>query len=189
MRPEGNWPSTLKLNDKQRIYLDDRLYEVKFSFVPAAKGADVLAEFKPARTETGRLQIDGKFIHRLALTDRGAQTDAVYTTPTAEVEIPAGNWLISEVVLKGRNETYTLKDAVTDTVSVKPGETAKLAVGGPLRNAADIQRQGTRTYVFNFKVVDQAGRVYKNSSNTREKPRLEILKGGKQVIAASFEYG
>ena len=139
-----------------------------------------------ANEPNGVVKIEGKHIKRLVLL--GEHKTETLTNLNESVEIPAGKYQISEIVLQDDYicRQYDLFKSSSE-INVKENETAVLKFGGPLTQILKIERRGN-SLELSYKLQGIGGENY--SEQRREKaPQFRVFKGDVQIGSGTFAYG
>lgn len=157
---------------------------------------------QPSRAATGQLNIEGQAIERLMLRKNvasisvGSNNLVVLHRPGPSVQVPAGQYWIEEIELRGGyccNPPRRILDGLTgqsqdgELLSIGPDKPCRLKIGGPLEPRALAIRQG-RTLRIAYELHDADGRMYV-ARGAKNPPRFVIFSGGQVIGSGSFEYG
>ena len=154
------------------------LCAVLFLLHPSAAGRSQGAETKPAAPHdapaVGRLSIEGEAIERLVLEKRQrsgpweGDNRITLDRPAASVEIPAGEYRVQQVHLRGGyrcDPPARVVDGITGQTrelgwfTVTPDKPYVLRVGAPLKPTLKVVREG-RTLWMAYDLLDRSGREF-----------------------------
>jgi hypothetical protein len=169
------------------IFLDGHAFNIGFAFKHGETGAVVEAVFSETNIPFGTLNVAARgcsYVHLsnslvTAVLDAGASTSS----------IPAGTYRITGCVLdQAPGVLYQPSFIRCDrTVVVKPGETASLAIGLPLRNTVQVNRERNQLRLI-YQLLGQAGEQYEYY-NWRDRPRFAIWNGPVRIGTGALPFG
>jgi hypothetical protein len=169
------------------IFLDGHAFNIGFAFKHGETGAVVEAVFSETNIPFGTLNVAARgcsYVHLsnslvTAVLDAGASTSS----------IPAGTYRITGCVLdQVPGVLYQPSFIRCDrTVVVKPGETASLAIGLPLRNTVQVNRERNQLRLI-YQLLGQAGEQYEYY-NWRDRPRFAIWNGPVRIGTGTLPFG
>jgi hypothetical protein len=154
---------------------------------------------KPAEKQAlCELRIEGQSIESLTLD--GAP--GPFERPGKVLHLPAGWYLVSEVILEGgyqhdaviffprKTSEERWFRANKGAFELTPEQPYTLKVGGPLLPKAEVTRQG-KCLKLSYDLVDAEGRSYRKNDNTDRSspPRFKVCKGEREIGSGTFEYG
>lgn len=146
------------------------------------------AEPAPPATDAAacRLNIVGESIETLTLTNQAGVAKQL-NRPGSSVSLPAGQYRISQVELKGGYRCRAAGTGKNDLFRLVAGKSHQLEVGAPLAPSVQVTRQG-RLLKIDYQLLDAAGRSYTGPRAT-DPPGFTVLKDGREIGAGTFEYG
>ena len=169
------------------IFLDGHAFNIGFAFKHGETGAVVEAVFSETNIPFGTLNVAARgcsYVHLsnslvTAVLDAGASTSS----------IPAGTYRITGCVLdQAPGVLYQPSFIRCDrTVVVKPGETASLAIGLPLRNTVQVNRERNQLRLT-YQLLGQAGEQYEYY-NWRDRPRFAVWNGPVRIGTGALPFG
>lgn len=133
-----------------------------------------------------QLNIVGKFVEKLVLVDEAGHTKQL-NQPGPSVTLPAGQYRVSQVELKGGFQCTVAGTEESDLFRLTPDEPHELQVGAPLNPSAKVTRQG-RLLELDYQLLDVSGHSYTNQDRENP-PRFTVHKNGQEIGSGSFEYG
>jgi hypothetical protein len=160
---------------------------------------------KPSPRPTGQLNIEGQGIEQIILErrveERGAprffdpNDTVVLQRPGPSVSVPVGEYWLQKVELLGgyscilprRIDDRTGQVVDGEPVSIRPGDSWLLRIGGPLKWGVSAVRQGRTLQVGCF-LFDRNNRMCSRPS-AQKPPRFTIYCDNRVVGSGSFEYG
>ena len=189
--PASNAISSLPLPES--IFLDGRCYEVGFEFKKSENPSPSLrCTLREKTVSTGRLRIEGKWVHRLVLGDGEI---LILPEPVEGIAVvPTGNYTVRQCNLKYDKEKPVISPTRLNEIKVTVSEDGEniLRIGGPLNSQVNIQRMG-KVLKFDYELVGAGGEKYDARQITNyddsKKPSVAIYKGDMQVGSGNFEYG
>ena len=137
--------------------------------------------------ELGELHLEGEYVERLVLRRKDGPTQS-FDHPGETVRLPAGEYRLQDVRLKGG---YTYRSLGTSTykwVTVDEDKPAAFKVGAPLKQTVKMQRQGP-LLVINYELTGAGGETYNSVINNSKRPMFTVFKGDKEVATGEFEFG
>lgn len=179
-------------NIPQSVFLDGRLYDIKFDFRKENAGfAALWCTLEERQAPVGTLQIKGQWIEQLVLGD--GRMLVLSELSDQPVTVPAGELKIKQFALKFAPDKPAVSvDRLNKTVSIAEGVQSELVIGGPLKSTVDISRRGTILY-FSYGLVGSGGERYNVGQLTgydRSKPpTVAVYKGDTRLASGKFEYG
>jgi len=135
---------------------------------------------------TGVLKLEGKDVDYLALQREGASPEGI-TRPEETIELPAGEYQLREVRLKGGYTCNSMGVSGGEWVTVATDRPATLKVGGPVVPAVKVQRQG-RILRLSYELRGVGGEAYTGGDRSKP-PTFAVYKGQKEVASGKLEYG
>lgn len=145
-----------------------------------------LCEARDQKSTLGELRLEGKHIERMALRRNDGHME-VFNNPGETVKLPAGQYLLQDIRLKGG---YTRQTTMrrNNRVVISEGEPALLKVGGPLKQTISVRRQGSILQLA-YSLTGVGGETYAAVRNAGKRPAFAIYKGEKKIGAGEFEFG
>jgi len=153
---------------------------------PVLLSAESEPEQPSADPTACQLNIAGKFIEELVLVDEAGHTKQL-NQPGPSVTLPAGQYRVSQVELKGGFLCTVVGTEESDSFRLTPDEPHELQVGAPLNPNAKVTRQG-RLLELDYQLLDASGHNYTNQDRENP-PRFTVHKNGQEIGSGSFEYG
>jgi hypothetical protein len=132
----------------------------------------------------GELKLEGKDVERLVLRRNDGHTE-IPTNPGQIIRLPAGEYLLQDVRLKG---AYTRsRSAVNERITIRAGQQELVKVGAPLVPTIKVQRQG-RILRLSYDLLGVGGESYTGGDRSTP-PTFTVYKGDKQITSGQFEFG
>jgi hypothetical protein len=183
-------PGAKSLPPMKHLFFDGAQHEV--SLVPGPEGT-WLFSLREITAPMGQLILDGTMIQRLVLLGgEEGKGRVVVLEPrgSAPLSVPAGTYDLQRITLAS---DLGLFEAVRrEDLAVEEAQSVSLAVGGPLNNAATVQRRGG-SLVLNYALKGRGGEEYEvptaSLSNRDHRARAAIFRGERCVASGRFEYG
>jgi hypothetical protein len=150
------------------------------------------ARTKPAETpSTGELVLRGKHIQSLVLVGKHGERRVV-GSPN-RVSLPAGQYGVQEIQLKGGYCSYGDSDLPTDgppshLLTIAAGKSCRPKFGAPLNPSVKVKREG-RLLTIDYVLLDGDGRKYRHPDYDRSPPTFTVYHGDRSVGSGKFEYG
>jgi hypothetical protein len=174
----------------EEVFLDCRNWVVSYEFATKDEQTYVRARFKETSKPTGKLKIEGQFIHYLTLKKDKNSSMAVLERPEGEVVLPVGNYEIGQVYLDGgKAGLFELRDYPQGNLAIEENKSATLTIGGPLNNSVEVRRIG-RVLQFNYKLKGIDGKIYKTiDTKDKKAPTFTIFRGDSEIGSGTFGFG
>ena len=135
-------------------------------------------------TVLGELKLEGKHIERLVLRRNDGHAET-FNNPEETIRLPAGEYLLQEVRLKGAYIRNRLGGG--ERIMVRQGQQEVLKVGAPLIPTLSVQRQG-RILVMSYELLGAGSEAYTGGDRSKP-PTFAVYKGQKEVASGQFEFG
>jgi hypothetical protein len=176
----------------RHLFFHGQAYRVSVaSATPSGKPAYRL-ELTIEQPKLGRLELTGKNIHRLLLSN--PNYTAIWDTPAPLVTAPVGDYSQSEVVLQ-QGQLQACRDSFaqyghpSEKINVGSEKTAALNIGGPLTNSVSLRRQGDRLEL-SYRLLGTDTNAYRLLHPDRTKPPgFTIRRGTQELFSGQFEFG
>jgi len=201
---DGNAESPGYFSTPRSVFVGDRCYDLALTPSPQADGrAGLTCTLTERDVPTGTLAIKGQWVHRLALEDKSPPADGrgilnMIVIPQLSADsatVPAGTYSVEKFTLQpgGDKPAFSpMSWGWEKSVTVTEGQTAELAIGGPLKQTVDVSRTGS-TLTFSYALTGAGGEPYDlrqlHNFDYNKKPSVAIYKGDMQLATGSFEYG
>ena len=169
------------------IFLDGHAFNISFAFKPGETGAVVEAVFSETNIPFGTLNVAARGCSYVHLSN--SLVTAVLDAGVSTSSIPAGTYRITGCVLDNTPGLLYQPSFIRcdRTVVVKPGETASLAIGLPLRNTVQVTRE-RNLLRLNYRLLGQAGEQYEYY-NWRDRPRFAVWNGPVRIGTGALPFG
>ena len=151
-------------------------------FAAAIAGAD-----KGPGALAARLEIEGKFVEKLALENRRGVL-RVIERPGPSWSLPAGQYRVREVHLRGGFRCNLFPDAEQGWFTLSEEEPYQLDVGAPLTPKVKVTRR-LRVLTLQYQLLDAGGRDYGTEQQTVPPPQFAVYSGDRKIGSGAFEYG
>jgi len=135
----------------------------------------------------GEIKLQGENIEYLVLVRKGGHRETI-SRPKGTVKLPAGEYRLHEVRLRGGYICRSSRTPVGDWITVAEDKPAVLKVGGPLKHSVRVQQQG-RILVLNYGLHGVGGEIYTARLNRSKPPTFTVYKGDKKIASDKFEFG
>jgi len=132
----------------------------------------------------GELKLEGKHIERLVLRRNDGHAET-FNNPGEIITLPAGEYLLQEVRLKGAYARNRLSGG--EQIMVRAGQQEVLKVGAPLVPTIKVQRQG-RILRLSYELLGAGGETYTGGDRSKP-PTFAVYKGQKKIASDKFEFG
>ena len=169
------------------IFLDGHAFNIGFAFKHGETGAVVEAVFSETNIPFGTLNVAARGCSYVQLSN--SLVTAVLDAGASTSSIPAGTYRITGCILdQAPGVLYQPSFIRCDrTVVVKPGETASLAIGLPLRNTVRVNRERNQLRLI-YQLLGQAGEQYEYY-NWHNRPRFAIWNGPAKIGTGALPFG
>ncbi len=134
----------------------------------------------------GELKLEGKYIDRLVLQHKDGNREQL-NRPEETVKLPAGEYRLREVYLKGGYICYAWRDSKIHLTTVTADKPAVLKVGAPLKQVVKAQRRG-KILALNYELLGVGGEKYTGGDRSKP-PTFTVYKGDKEIASGKFEFG
>jgi hypothetical protein len=195
-----------------KVFFEGHACQLDWSGEPRSHAEGLVLRLTEQPTALGELRIAGSFIQRLVLT--GGPYVVVLAQPPASVNVPPGRYHPYRVWLnQGKAEAYFnygvpqsgMANVVEEisgsqmpvlgppppeqAVEVVEGQTAVLAVGGPLTNCISASHRG-QNLMLNYRLIGAGGGDYwLAAGGDRKPPQFTVARLGKRIGSGQFEFG
>ncbi|MEA3225956.1 MAG: hypothetical protein U9Q07_08390 [Planctomycetota bacterium] len=146
-----------------------------------------LCNAKDGKSTLGKLRLDGEYIERLVLRRNDGHTE-VLNDPEETVKLPAGQYLLQDVRLKGGYTRQTIRAPHSNRITISKDKPALLKVGGPLKQTVSVRRRGS-ILELTYGLFGADGNTYAIASNRNKRPTFAIYKGHRKIVTGKFEFG
>jgi hypothetical protein len=146
-------------------------------------GAETSGEHKQG---TGRVKLAGKDITYLSLQKVNGRP-VNFDNPSEVIELPAGEYQLKEVRLKGNYTCRIRRPAENQKITVEKDQQVEFKVGAPLEHKINVNRRG-KFLVLNYQLLGIGAEEY-TSSDRKKTPLFTICKGDKEIVSDKFKYG
>jgi hypothetical protein len=169
------------------IFLDGHAFNIGFAFKPGETGVVVEAVFSETNIPFGTLNVAARGCSYVHLSN--SLVTAVLDAGVSTNSIPAGTYQITGCVLdQAPGVLYQPSFIRCDrTVVVKPGETASLTIGLPLRNTVQVNRERNQLRLT-YQLLGQGGEQYEYY-NWRDRPRFTVWNGPVKIGTGALPFG
>jgi len=132
----------------------------------------------------GELKLEGEYVEHFVLSRKDGYTET-FNNPEKTIRLPAGEYLLQDVRLKGGYIRNRMGGFVP--VTVREGEQEILKVGAPLVPTVRVHRRG-RFLILSYDLLGVGGDAYTNGDRSKP-PSFAIYSGDKKIASDTFEYG
>lgn len=141
---------------------------------------------KAPDTFAGQVNIEGKFVEKLALENKQGNLRQI-SHPGPSWSLPADRYCLREVHLRGGYLCSVYPAAEQDWFTLTPEEPYQLEVGAPLTPKVKVTRS-VRVLRLDYQLLDAGGRNYA-SPDLANAPQFAVYSGDRKIGSGSFEYG
>jgi hypothetical protein len=190
------------------VFVGGRCYDIALAPNPQPDGhAGITCTLTERDVPTGTLAIKGQWVRRLVLagafralpnTPGGDRTNRMLVIPQLTedpVTVPAGTFNIEKCGIQRSDDSRAfgpIPYGWEKSVTITEGQTAELAIGGPLKQTVDVRRTGSML-TFSYALKGAGGEPYDirplYNYDYSKKPSVAIYKGDMQLATGTFEYG
>ena len=120
---------------------------------------------------------------------RNEEQFVLLNNPTGTVSLPAGDYQVDDLVPDYEADRSARPRFISSdqNVSIRPGQTALLRVGPPLRNTVDVSMDRNLLRI-EYKLVGAGGEQYQYY-DWENRPSFSIYKGQLKIANGTFPFG
>ncbi len=171
----------------RQLFLDGHAFDLGFVFKAAGTGAVLEATLTETNFPLGNINIAATGCRFVRLGNK--QLTAVLDSRAVTNLVPAGTYNIEDCVLDVIPGMFRQPSFIRcgQKITVKPGKTASLEIGPPLRNTVQVTRD-RNALRLTYQLLGRAGEQYEYY-NWRDRPRFAVYKGPFELGGGALPFG